>query len=198
MEDNVQIVFILIFALLDLVLIKMFISSISDERRSVNRCEKMSAEIRSVTSQRIPSKRAFAPDSMMYIFVVKADNGCLYEVKSRSGTAYALKVGDTVEILVPDGASAIMEEKERFDRIISGGKEALETLSQEEKVRLNEYLDRRFESGMNHVSDIMNNNLPSLASDGRGKKQEIISVGVLAAVMSLFAMLCVIHIIVDL
>ena len=135
---------------------------------------------------------------MMYIFVVKADNGCLYEVKSRSGTAYALKVGDTVEILVPDGAPAMMEENERFDRIISGGKEVLETLSQEEKVRLNEYLDRRFESGMNHVSDIMNNNLPSLASDGRGKKQEIISVGVLAVVMSLFAVLCVIHIFFDL
>ena len=198
MEDSVQIVFILIFALLDLVLIKLFISKISEERRAISRCEKMSAVIRSVTSQRIPSKRAFAPDSMMYIFVVKADNGCLYEVKSRSGTAYALKVGDTVEILVPDGASAMMEENERFDRIISGGKEALETLSQEEKVRLNEYLDRRFESGMNHVSDIMNNNLPSLASDGRGKKQEIISVGVLAAVMSLFAVLCVIHIFFDL
>ncbi len=186
MEDNIQYVFILIMAALDLVLISRLRSRIREERKNIAGCEKMSALIGSVSSERIPSSRAFAPGNMLYTFVVKADNGCIYKVRSNSGTAPALKAGDTVDILVPEGAAALVQDNEHFESIIRGGDQAIASLSHEEKVRLNAYLDQKLRSGTDTMYDLLNNNAPSLASDGRGHKPDIITLGAFTAVVSFF------------
>ena len=120
----------------------------------------------------------------MYSFSVKADNGFTYEIHSCSARASIIKEGDSVEILVPEGASARTEEDEYYEMICKRGKKALDGLSEAEKKRLNDYLTRKSDEILASVNTGEVPKFPSLVPDGSGLKPEILPLCILIAVFA--------------
>jgi hypothetical protein len=106
-------------AVLDIVLILFLRKKITGERRFAEESERLSAEVQSVTASGTDVHKA------SYNITVRADNGCIYRVWSGSSAALTMKPGDTVEILVPEGAVPLMQEDEHFEEICRRGKDAV-------------------------------------------------------------------------
>ena len=177
MEERFKLVMLGVITLLDIVLLLNLRSKIKSERRFSSKCEKMSAVVEDISSTKLAR-------GILYTFMVKAENGCTYNIGSSSISSAAIMKGSTVDILVPEGAPAQTDEDSYMQSIAAGGEEALRSLSHEEKLRLNEYLSRRAEQSITDAGMIMDNNVATLASDGRDMKREIIPLGVLTGVVS--------------
>ncbi|SFC15696.1 hypothetical protein [Ruminococcus albus] len=178
MEDRFEIVMLGVLTLLDIVLLINLRSKIKAERKYTSSCEKMSAVVEDISKKKLAN-------SMLYSFIVKAENGCTYNVSSSSFSSALIMKGSTVKILVPQGAPARTDEDKYMESVVMGGREALNSLSHEEKLRLNDYLSRKSDDSITAARMMMENNVATLASDGRELKNEIIPLGVLAGVVSL-------------
>lgn len=177
MEDSYQFVLLGVLSLFDIVLILRLRSKIKAERRYTASCVKMSAVVEDISGKKLTN-------SILYSFVVKAENGCTYNISSSSLFSALITKGSTVKILVPEGTPAQTDEDRYMHSIVMGGREALKSLSYEEKQRLNEYMDRKADESITAAKMMMENNVATLASDGRELAQEIIPLGVLTAVVS--------------
>lgn len=181
-EPPIAYVMLGIMTLLEIILIRMQISKIRAEKKFAKSSEIKSAIVRYVTKEQSISRM------IIYTFVVDAENGLTYTVSGSGIRASMIKVGDTVNIYVPNGFE-LMPEDEYFESVISGGKEAIVQLSDSEKERLMEYMKKRTESIYGRVTMIGKGEIPSLTSEGRGLKKEILPGFIFIAVMAFFILM---------
>ena len=170
-----------LFAFLEIILIRYVILHIKSEISFAQSSEKMAAMVRSVTQERSLSS------ATQYIFTVDAINGRSYTVSGTGIKASMIKVGDVVEIYVPEGFE-LADEDPYFESIISGGEKAISSLSDGEKLHLLEYIEKRTKSIYGKVTMIDKGLVPSLKSEGRGLKKDVI-VSIVFILVTSFMML---------
>ena len=164
------------------IVIRIFISKINAEKSFAESSEKMSAMVRSAAQERSSSK------ATMYIFTVDAINGRSYTVSGTGIKASMIKVGDVVEIYVPEGFE-LADEDPYFESIISEGEKAISSLSDGEKLHLLEYIEKRTKSIYGKVTMIDKGLVPSLKSEGRGLRKGAITDGILILLVAFFILI---------
>ena len=169
--------------LLEAAALRIIALKIKNNRKFHDTSEEMSAEVIKIDTQKYNEPRA---RYTCCTFLLKADNGKLYEIKKTGFKANRIRLGDTVRILVPEGTPEAAPQNERFDQIIANPKELLHTLTEEEKIRLNEYLDQRADAVMKPFHSGTENKRAVFASDGSGLVSEIIGFCILAVLMAGF------------
>lgn len=176
-----EIILLLIMSALELILTIRIYSKIKAERTYANKCIKLSAVVKSVSSEKISSKYT------EYSLTVKAENNYTYDIRTRSHTAFFIHENSTVNILVPKGAYGRTEQDNYYEQIYKQGTKALNLLSEEEKKNLNEYLDQKLKNFPLHLQ-------PTLTSDGTGTKKEIIPMCCIAIIIAIFIIADTAHI----
>ena len=170
--------------LLETAAVFIVISKIKANKRFMENSEEMSAVVTHKDSQKVRMTNA---RYTLYVFTVNTDNGKTYDISATGVKASKINIGDTVKIRVPEGAPEAVVTNERFDYIIQNAEEMLPTLTKEEKIALNEYMDKRTKSVWTDMtySEYANKRVV-LASEGSGLKGDIIGFCILAVLMAGF------------
>ena len=177
-EYRFHVVMFVKMIILEIVLIIIIVSKIKKEREYIRKSQKMKAVIRKADKDMSYSKYK------SHKFVVKAENGYVYNVCSPSLKAKALIEGDTVEIYVPENNSGHYEDDD-YEAIFAEGTGGISRLSHEEKLRLNDYLDRRIQEGMKSFNNRGGKfERVRFVFDGGGEKSGIIVMSGVAAVIA--------------
>ena len=158
--------------LLEAVVIFIIFSKYKANKQFLENSEEMNAVVTHKDSQKIRMTNA---RYTLYVFMVNADNGKTYDVSATGVKASKINIGDTIKIRVPEGAPEAVVTNERFDYIIQNAEEMLPTLTKEEKIELNEYIDKRTKSVWTNMtySEYANKRVV-LASEGSGLVSEMI------------------------
>lgn len=180
-DERFQAICFVVMIILEVVLIAMIVMKVKMERKYISKARKMQAVIRTVNIDR--SFHRFR----LHRFVVKAENDYVYNVSSSSHFAERLKEGDTVYIYVPEFAVGHYEDP-HFEDVMARGEDGIRALSHEEKLRLNDYLDRRFNESFSKFEKAGGElETANFVFDGGGQKSAIITMTGVAAVIGLVA-----------
>jgi hypothetical protein len=170
--------------LLEFAAIRIIISKVKANRRFIETSEEMNAVVTSKGSEKI---RATNARYTRYLFSVDADNGNSYEICARGLRASLTDVGDTVKILVPEGAPPTLPKNEKFEYIIHNAKETLSTLSVEDRQEFNEYLSRQINHSSERAEYLLSGKRETVfAYQGSGLVSEIIGFIILAVLLAGF------------
>lgn len=186
-EEHFSIVMLAVLTILEIILILLIRSKIRQEHLYTEKCEKMSAKVLSVKRERISYGRSAYT---AHTFIVEAENGNKYRIVSHGLKAFTINEGNSVNILVPEGAIPRTEEDEYLESLYSEGEDSVNALSPEIKMHLSDYISQKYKDHpeLYDISKIQNS---SLVSDGSGYKKELIPMCLIAAVIGVIIILSV-------
>ena len=177
---------LLVPVLLECFAVYFVISKIRRIRRIKAVSEKMTAVLKSKEVHN-PFPHRQEGTSTLYILTVEAENGNMYQIMTKGMKIARFKEGQRIKILVPEGAPVFFRKNQLYENMINGNGEGLSQLTDDQKKRLNMYLDSRMKSQYeNAIANLDDSKSPVIAGDYCGLVYEAILFSVLSLLMAGF------------